>query len=117
DSVSRYLGARGFAVTGARDAAEALRLIADLRPDVAIIDATMRAPGGADLAAAAHQQSESTGIVVYTGHPDRALADRAAATAARGFVLKGAPLETLAAAVDAVDHGGSYVDPGIDAPA
>ena len=111
DSVSRYLTSRGLRVEQATDGAEALAKIESLQPDVAVLDVAMTPLGGIDVARRAAQASPSTRTILYTGHSDRTLLDRAFEAGARGFVLKEAPLDSLADAVRLVAGGGTYVDP------
>mgnify|MGYP001592028265 CR=1 FL=1 len=51
-----------------------------------------------------------TGVILYTGHKDRALLVEAVA-AARAYVLKSAPLADLVRAIETAAAGASYVDP------
>jgi DNA-binding NarL/FixJ family response regulator len=50
-------------------------------------------------------------VILYTGYGDRALLTEALDAGARGFVLKEAPMEDIARAVQTVAAGGTYVDP------
>jgi DNA-binding NarL/FixJ family response regulator len=53
--------------------------------------------------------------VLYTGHRDRALLDKALEVGASGFVLKEAALYRLLEALRIVADGGVYVDPELSA--
>ena len=52
-------------------------------------------------------------MILYTGHNDRGLLDRALEAGARGFVLKEGSLESLEEAVRTVADGGTWVDSGL----
>lgn len=110
DSVSRFLTSRGIGTDVAHDGEEALARIEATRPHVAVLDVRMAPVGGIDIAARVRELSPETQVVLYTGHNDQALLDRALEAGARGFVLKEAPLQSLADAIRIVAGGGTYVD-------
>jgi PAS domain S-box-containing protein len=111
-AVSGSLEARGITVVGeAHDGREALAQIAALQPSIAVVDARMPELDGIDLARRVADVSPTTGVVVYSGYAERALAERALVAGARGFVLKAAPLTDLVDAVERVAAGETYVDP------
>ena len=110
DSVSRFLEAKGVRVSQARDGDEALATIRAIEPDVAIVDIAMAPTSGIDVARQVADVSPKTKVILYTGHNDRALLDRALDAGARGFVLKEGTLESLEEAVRTVADGGTWVD-------
>jgi DNA-binding NarL/FixJ family response regulator len=113
DAVCRFLEAEdGVAVVGrAFDGDEALRLIEELRPDVAVVDIRMPRLGGIEIARRLAAGAAETGVILYTGFPERALVIEALDAGARGFLLKEAPLDDLVRAVRMVAEGRTYVDP------
>jgi DNA-binding NarL/FixJ family response regulator len=113
DAVSRFLEAKGVRVSQARDGREALATIRATQPDVAILDIAMSPVSGIDVARQVADASRETKVILYTGHNDRALLDRALEAGARGFVLKEGTLESLEEAVRTVADGGTWVDPGL----
>ena len=113
DSVSRFLESRGVRVAQARDGEAALATIQAIQPDVAIVDVAMTPLSGIDVARRVQDVSPATSVILYTGHNDRGLLDRALDAGARGFVLKEGSLESLEEAVRAVADGGTWVDPGL----
>ena len=98
-------------VAQARDGQEAFSKIESVRPDVAIVDLQMPGLTGIELARKVSEARLPTGIVLYTGHGDRALLTEAVDVGARGYVLKEAPLPDLLRAISTVAEGGTYVDP------
>ena len=112
DSVSRFLESRGVRVAQARDGEAALATIRAVQPDVAILDVAMSPLSGIDVARQVADVSPETKVILYTGHNDRGLLDRALEAGARGFVLKEGALESLEEAVRIVADGGTWVDPG-----
>jgi two-component system, cell cycle sensor histidine kinase and response regulator CckA len=110
DSVSRFLEAKGVRVSQARNGDEALATIRATQPDVAILDVAMSPTSGIDVARRVADVSPKTKVILYTGHNDRGLLDRALDAGARGFVLKEGTLESLEEAVRTVAEGGTWVD-------
>jgi two-component system, cell cycle sensor histidine kinase and response regulator CckA len=110
DSVSRFLEAKGVRVSQARNGDEALATIRATQPDVAILDVAMSPTSGIDVARRVADVSPQTKVILYTGHNDRGLLDRALDAGARGFVLKEGTLESLEEAVRTVAGGGTWVD-------
>jgi len=111
-AVTDFLQEEGIDVVAqARDGQEAFAKIESVRPDVAIVDLQMPGLTGIELARKVTEARVSTGIVLYTGHGDRALLTEAVDVGARGYVLKEAPLPDLLRAISTVAEGGTYVDP------
>lgn len=115
DSVSRYLaGVDDVEVVGrASDGEEALRLIEQHGPDVAVVDVRMPGVGGIDIARKLSAEESKTAVILYTGHSDRSLLLEALDAGARGFLVKEAPLDDLARAIRTICGGGTYVDPAL----
>jgi DNA-binding NarL/FixJ family response regulator len=95
----------------AADGEEALRLISELRPDVAVVDIRMPALDGIEVARRVCAAGGPTGVILFTGYPDRPLLLEALDAGARGFLVKEAPLDDLVRAIRVVGQGGTYVDP------
>jgi DNA-binding NarL/FixJ family response regulator len=111
-AVAEILVRSGFDVLGrARDGAEALALLEQHKPQVALIDVRMPRLSGIEVAEQAATTAPDTAIVFYTAFGDRALLSEALDVGARGFVLKEAPLVDLVRAVERVAAGEAYVDP------
>jgi DNA-binding NarL/FixJ family response regulator len=100
-----------FKVTGtADDAEEGERLIAEERPDVAIVDIGLPGRSGLDLTRRLLASTPDLGVLLYTGIGDQETLVRALDSGARGFALKAGSPEELLAALRAVAEGSSYVD-------
>jgi DNA-binding NarL/FixJ family response regulator len=112
DAISRFLGSgTEIDVVGlAADGAEAFAKIEALRPDVALIDVAMPQLNGVEIARRLLEDGVETGVILYSGHGERALVLEALDAGARGFVLKGGPLSDLPRAVRIVAGGGTFVD-------
>jgi DNA-binding NarL/FixJ family response regulator len=97
--------------TGSAD--EALRLIVEKKPDVAILDISMPALSGIEIMEAVQKKGIGTKIVFLTMHSDPLTAKRAIQSNASGYVLKDDAFEDLLYAVKAVASGGTFVSPSI----
>jgi two-component system, cell cycle sensor histidine kinase and response regulator CckA len=111
ESVARYLETKGFRVVGtAPDGKSALRRIVDRRPSVALVDIRMSGLSGVEVTRRAAQLAPSTAVVLYTGQADRELLGQALDAGARGFLLKDATLDEVAAVLREVAAGSVHVD-------
>ena len=94
------LSTEGIDVVGeAEDGEEALRVCAELHPDVVLMD--LRLPGldGAATTWALQGQVPVPRVVVLTASYDERLIPDALAAGASGYVLKGCSVEELVAAI------------------
>ena len=98
-------------VARAADGENALRLIADFRPDIAILDIRMPKLGGIEVLRRLVRSETAPAVILYTGYPDRSVLLESLDAGARGFVLKESPLSDLIRAVRIVAGGGTYIDP------
>ncbi len=112
DAVSRFLESeRGFELVGrAGNGEEALELIAETKPEIALLDIRMPGLGGIDVAARLQATASATAVVLYTAYPERALLLAALDAGVGGFILKEAPLDEMVRALRIVAGGGSYID-------
>jgi len=112
EAVAEFLAQAGVDVVGrANDGEEALELIEQCQPQVALIDVRMPKLGGIELTRRAQRSTPATAILLYTGYGDRALLTEALDAGVNGFVLKEAPMDDLLRAMKSVAAGGTYVDP------
>jgi DNA-binding NarL/FixJ family response regulator len=104
----------GITVVGeAADGGEALRLIEQLRPDVVIMDLAMPGVSGLDALRQAADRFPRTRIVVVSMHADEAYVQRALASGAAGYLLKGADKAELEHALRVAAQGQTYLSPAI----
>lgn len=88
-SASRLLEAQGTEVVGrAASGAEALRLVGELRPDVALVDVQLGEEDGFELARRLVAAAPSTRVVLISTHREEDLAEPIAESAAVGFLPK-----------------------------
>jgi len=113
-AVAHYLSENGFQIVGpAADGRRAVALVAEEKPELALVDYRMPRLQGLELIAAIREASPDTRICVYTADGDDKLAADVLAAGAAALVLKEAPLADLVRALEATLAGGSYLDPAI----
>lgn len=98
-----------------KSGAEALRLVAEHRPDVLILDVNLPDMNGVLVTRQLCAQGASTAILVLTVHDDEETVFGLLDSGAAGYVLKDDALETMASAVRAVAGGQAWLSPGIAA--
>lgn len=92
---------------------EALRLIMELRPDIALVDVSMPGRGGVQIAGEIRRKGLATRVVNLTMHSDLSILHAAMAAGVRGYVLKEDTFDDVVYAVRAVAAGGVYISPAI----
>lgn len=90
---------------------EALELVASLAPDIVLTDIEMPLMTGLELAAALHMQGAPAKVVIVTTFARSGYLQRALAAGVRGYLLKDAPADALAAAIRTVHAGGRAIAP------
>lgn len=104
----------GFDVVGeAGDGHEAIRLVRELRPDVAILDVVMPGLNGLDAAREIQAASLVTRTILLTSRHDEQLVLEALQIGVCGCVLKTHRAEDLIGAVREVAAGGVYLTPSM----
>jgi DNA-binding NarL/FixJ family response regulator len=104
----------GIEVVGeAGSAAEAVREAARLGPDVLLLDVELPDRDGLSILPELKRAVPRARVLVVTMHAEPALVRRAIEAGAAGYVLKGVGRRELLAAVRAVRHGESVVDPSL----
>lgn len=95
------------------DGDEALKLIRELQPDVAVLDIQMPRQSGIEVTRAARAARLPVGILLLTAFDDEPYIRAALQAGANGYVLKTAEAQDIIAAVQAVHEGKSAIDPAI----
>ena len=104
----------GHALTGqpdlsyaghARTGAEALRLAAEVRPDVILLDPELSDADGIAIAELIRVRQPETRVVILTASTEQALIGRATAAGAAGYLSKHGPLSDVLNALRTA-HGG-----------
>ena len=92
---------------------EALKQIASLQPDVAIVDLEMPGVDGLAVIKAASQQYAGTKILVFTTHDRDDYVQRVLQSGAHGYLLKTTPAEDIVNAVRSAHKGYVQLGPGL----
>jgi DNA-binding NarL/FixJ family response regulator/signal transduction histidine kinase len=100
-------------VAQAGDGEEALRRVAALRPEVALVDLRLPKLGGVETIARLALMHVPTRTLVVTSFAQDELVLQALRAGAQGYLLKDASAGELAAAVRAVGGGGTYLTPSV----
>lgn len=100
-------------VAEASDGAEALRLIALHRPDIAVLDIAMGQPNGLEVAARVHGELPEVRVIMLSMHATDSYVHQALRAGAKGYLLKDAAPVELALAIQAVARGETYLSPAI----
>ncbi len=100
----------GLVVCGeAATAAEAVSGIANTKPDVAIVDISLRNGSGLDLIKTLKAMHPATAIIVLSMHDERLYAERSLRAGARGYIMKRETTRNVIAAIRQVLDGKLYV--------
>lgn len=101
-------------VTGqASDGVMALRMIRELRPDVALLDIEMPGMSGLEVLKTCVTERLSTQIMILTTYGRPGYIREAIDAGARGFVIKDRPVPELADAIRRVITGALVIDPNL----
>ncbi len=97
----------------AQDGAEALVRVAELRPDVVLMDLRMPGMDGATATAALREMDCAPAVLVLTTYDTDADIVRAVEAGATGYLLKDTPRATLTAAIRAAARGETVLAPPV----
>jgi DNA-binding NarL/FixJ family response regulator len=99
-----------FNVCGdAADAAEALRNLDELKPDLVIVDISLAGTSGIDLIKSVRERHEDLPVLVVSMHEETLYAERALRAGAMGYVMKQEPAKTVKAAIRKVLAGNMHL--------
>jgi DNA-binding NarL/FixJ family response regulator len=96
------------------DAAEVLAVVAELQPDVVIMDLQLgQGQDGVELTRALLKKQPQLKVIILSMYDDEELVFRALGAGAKGYVLKRAGVGDLLAAIRLVVKGEAFLDPQI----
>jgi DNA-binding NarL/FixJ family response regulator len=105
---------QGLKVIGeASDGQVALRLIQELRPNVAVLDVNMPHLKGFDVAREIQRQQLPVGIIFLTMHDDESMFNEALNLGAKGYLLKDSASGDIVSSIRTVAAGQHYISPTI----
>lgn len=103
-----------FAIVGqAANGAEALKLVAQLRPDLALLAVSMPVMNGLEVARRIHQEGIPTELVFLTMYKDPVYFNAALDLGVRGYLLRDGVVSELLSCLKMVTDGQYYVSPSI----
>src|ERR687888_1349636 len=93
----------------AEDSAGAITGIAKTRPDVALVDISLKNESGLELVKNLENQFPLVALIVLSMHDEALYAERALRAGARGYVMKREASKNVLASIRRVLEGGVYV--------
>jgi DNA-binding NarL/FixJ family response regulator len=97
----------------AADGEEAVALVLEKKPDIALMDIWMPRLSGIDATRRIGKRGVDTKVLVLSMHAGRSYVEEVLRAGAAGYVVKNAAAEDLLEAIDAVRDGASYLSPVI----
>jgi two-component system response regulator NreC len=114
DGIRVTLEVNGLTIVGeASDGREAVKMVRELKPDVAIFDVSMPGLNGVDAARIAIKETPGIKVVLLTVHTENEYVDEALKAGVSGYVLKKQATADLIRAIEEVSRGNIYLSPGI----
>lgn len=108
------LDREGYQIVGeGSDGQEALKHVANLQPDIAIMDITMPLLNGINAAREMHRSSPKTKAILLTQHDEDEYVSEALDAGVKGYVLKSQVASDLLEAIRQVSRGQVYLSPGV----
>lgn len=93
----------------AADVNEALSLICEKRPDIAVVDVSLKTGNGIDLIKQLNAQDLKTRVLVWSMYEDSLYAERALRAGAMGYINKKSATSEIVDAIRKVMHGKVYL--------
>lgn len=100
----------GMTVCGEADnIAEAMKFVVNERPDIAIVDISLRGSSGLELLKDIRAQGLEVAVLVLSMHAEELYAERALKAGAKGYIMKSEASSEVIEAIRTVQRGGVYV--------
>ncbi|HEY9558178.1 MAG TPA: response regulator transcription factor [Acidimicrobiales bacterium] len=116
EGLSRSMVDEGFDVVGQADnGEEAVRLVADLQPDVVLMDVSMPEMDGVEATRAICASGSDTRVIMLTMHADKEVLAEAIRAGASGYLVKDCSTEEVASAVRMAANGDTALSPQLAA--
>ena len=115
-SMRRSMESEGFDIVAeAGDGEEAVRLAAELTPDVVLMDVSMPVLNGVEATRLVRERSPSSQVVMLTMHADADMVRRALRAGAVGYLTKDCSIDEVAQAVRLAAEGEGALSPDLAA--
>jgi DNA-binding NarL/FixJ family response regulator len=102
----------GMEVVGeADDGREGVEVVDRMRPDVVLMDISMKGLNGIDATAQLRRRNSDVKVVMLSMHAAEEQVARSLHAGANGYVVKDGAVEELESAIDAVLRGDTYLSP------
>lgn len=112
--IRRLLQDEGVEVVGeAGDAAEALKRVTELRPNIVLMDVGMPGFSSFEAARVIQRDFPATKVVFLTMHEDRDYVMQGLQSGAAGYLLKDTPAAKLVSVLRDIHQGGKFVSPEV----
>ena len=95
------------------DGREALQLIRDKKPDIALIDISMPGLNGLEVAGRVGREQPATRVIIVSMHSDDESVRRALVAGAAGYILKNSDRHELELALRTVARGDTWLSPSL----
>jgi len=116
EGLHRSMSDQGFDVVGeARDGDEAVRLAAELVPDVILMDVTMPEMDGVEATRQIKASQPGIKVVMLTMHADQEVLASAIRAGASGYLVKDCSTDEIASAVRMAESGETALSPQLAA--
>jgi two-component system response regulator DegU len=116
ESLRRSLEAKGLDVVGeASDGEEAVRLVAELKPDVVLMDVSMPVLDGVEATRQIRRETAGVQVVMLTMHADQEVLVRALRAGAAGYLVKDCTTDDVVQAVQQAASGEATLSPEVAA--
>jgi DNA-binding NarL/FixJ family response regulator len=93
----------------AEEAPDALKAVSELKPDVVIVDITLKSSNGIELTKTLKARYSALPVIVLSIHDESIYAERALRAGARGYLMKEVASENIVIAIRTVLGGEIYV--------
>ena len=100
-------------VAEAGDGREALQLIREHKPDIALLDISLPGLNGLEVAARVAKEHPATRVIILSMHGDDESVRRALTAGAAGYLLKNSDRSELEQALRTVARGNAWLSPAV----